>query len=137
MKNYNSTLEFTLGLFGVVIHSVIVIFILSYLAYPEMLLSMIDASQGEEKELLINFMTDTDSIEPIIYIGTAIIPFEWIALFKIRKYENKLTPVWSAYLILGSLYAYFYFGGLEVFILLLIPGTMTLYKYLKHNKLFS
>lgn len=133
MKHSNSILEFILGLIGVLIHSVIVIFMLSAIAYPEILTVMIDASSGFEKEMLLSFASDVALVHPIIYVGTAIVVFEWIAIFKILKEENKLTPVWSAFLLLGSFYAYFYFGGLEVFVLLLIPALMTFYKYFKHR----
>lgn len=134
MKRYNSILEFIAGLIGVLIHSVIAIFIISYLAYPEILIVMIDATTGTEQQMLLAFANDAKQIQPIIYLGTAIIIFEWIAIFKLLKAENKLTPVWSAYLILGSLYAYFYFGGLEVFVLLLFSGSVSMYKYFKHTR---
>lgn len=134
MKNYRSTIEFITGLVGVIIHSIIALFMLSYLAYPEFLEVMIDASSGIEKEMLLTFVSDASQIHVLIYLSTAIIIFEWISIFQILRYENKLTPLWSAYLILGSLYAYVYFGGLEVSVLLMISGTMTLYKYNKHHK---
>lgn len=132
MKQYNSLFEFILGLVGLLIQSLIVLLILSYLAFPEMIQTMIDVSSGNEKAMLMSFVDEVKQIQPILYLGTAIILFEWIALFKILKYENKLTPIWSAYLVLGALYAFFYFGGLEVFILLLISGSLSLYKYFKH-----
>ena len=135
MKKYNSLLEFVAGLIGVILHSLIAIFLLSYLAYPDMLLVMLDVSEGAEKQALLSFIEDVSHIHPIIYVGTAIVVVEWYALLQIRKYENKQTPVWSAYLILGSLYAYFYFGGLEVFLLLFFAGSLTLYKFFKHYKL--
>lgn len=134
MKNYNSLLEFIAGLVGVLIHSVIVIFMLSYVAFPEMLTVMIDATTGQEQQMLLTFVEDVSQIQPIIFVGTAIVIFEWVAIFKILRQENKLTPIWAAYLILGSLYAYFYFGGLEVFLLLFFAGALTLFKYFKHRK---
>lgn len=137
MKNYRSTIEFILGLIGVIIHSVIALFMLSYLAYPELLEVMIDASSGLEQEMLLSFVRDVSQIQVLIYLSTAIIIFEWISIFQILRNENKLTPLWSAYLILGSLYAYVYFGGLEVSVLLMISGTMTLYKYNKYHRRFK
>lgn len=135
MKNYSTRLIFISGLIGTLIHTLIVTFLVSYLAYPEMLHVMIDVSSGAEKEMLQSFVTDMQSFEPIVYFGFAIIAFEWLALFRIRKFENKMTPFWSSYLILGSLFAYFYFGGLEVFILLFLSGTLSLYKYFKFYRL--
>lgn len=135
MKKYNSLIEFLAGLVGVLLHSFIAIFLISYLAYPDMLLVMLDVAEGAEKQALLSFIEDVSHIHPVIYVGIAIIMFEWYALFQIRKYENKRTPVWAAYLILGSLYAYFYFGGLEVFLLLFFSGSLTLYKFFKHYKM--
>ena len=134
MKNYSTILIFISGLIGTLIHTLIVIFLVSYLAYPEMLHVMIEVSSGTEKEMLQNFVVDMQSFEPIVYFGFAIIAFEWLALFRIRKYENKMTPFWSSYLLLGSLFAYFYFGGLEVFVLLFTSGSLSLYKYFKQYK---
>ena len=134
MKRYSTMLEFLIGLLGVFIHSVIVIFIVAYLANPNSLLSVIEATTGDERALLEQFISDVEQLRFMVYAGSAIVIFEWIAVMQIRKHTNRKTPIWALFLILGSLYAYFYFGGLEVFVLLLTAGLISLIKFYKKRK---
>lgn len=134
MKSYGTKTEFIIGLLGVIIHTFIVSFIVAYLINPDMLDVMIDSTSGNEQELLIQFKEEVSQIGIVIYAGCAIIVFEWLAIFKNLKYTNKMTPIWGLYLILGSLYSYFYFGGLEPFILLFISGSITLIKHYRFQK---
>lgn len=134
MKQYSTKAEFLIGLVGVIIHSVVVVFFIGYLLNPSTLDVMIEQATGEELALLQQFAQDVESLGFLIYAGSAIVVFEWIALFRIRRYANRMTPVWGLFLILGALYAYFYFGGVEVFVLLTISGILTIYRYRTHNK---
>lgn len=114
MKKYNSKLEFFIGLIGVIMHTIIVLFIVGYLSDPTMLEEILPQTSGEEHAMLLSFLDDVNSLSFMIYIGSAIVVFEWMAIFRILKYTDKMTPVWALFLILGALYAYVYFGGLEV-----------------------
>lgn len=134
MKNYSTKTEFIIGLLGVLMHTFVVMFIVAYLANPEMLTVMIESTSGVEQAMLIRFTEEVQSLDIMVYAGSAIIVFEWMAIFRILKYSDKMTPLWAGFLILGGLYSYFYFGGLEVFVLLVLSGFITLYKYYKNLK---
>lgn len=134
MKKYSTVIEFSIGLLGVFIHSVIAVFIGAYLINPDTLTAIIETTTGNERALLEQFIIDVENLRFMVYAGTAIVIFEWIAVFNIYKYTNRKTPIWALFLILGSLYAYFYFGGLEVFILLLSSGLITLVKYYRNQE---
>jgi len=134
MKNYGTKTEFILGLAGVILHTFVVMFIVAYLANPVALNTVIASSSGYEKEMLLRFVNEVNSLNIVVYAGSAIVVFEWMAIFRILKYSDKMTPFWAIFLILGALYAYFYFGGLEVFILLFLSGIITLIKYSKYSK---
>lgn len=134
MKNYSTKSEFIIGLLGVLMHTFVVMFIVAYLANPEMLNIMIETTSGTEQAMLIRFTEEVQSLDIMVYAGSAIIIFEWMAIFRILKYADKRTPLWASFLILGGLYSYFYFGGLEVFVLLVLSGFITLYKYYRNLK---
>lgn len=134
MKNYSTKIEFILGLLGVLMHTFVVMFIVAYLASPETLEIMIEQTTGNERQMLLNFTEEVNKLRFIVYAGSAIIVFEWLAVFRIRKYTNRQTPLWAAFLILGSLYSYVYFGGLEPSILLALSGFISFFKFHRYNK---
>jgi len=134
LKNYNTIFEFIIGLFGVVIHTIIVTFIVAYKAMPGSLEAIIETTSGEERILLEQFISDVNDLSFMVYFGSAIVIFEWIAIFRILKHSDRCTPIWTTFLILGALYAFFYFGGLEVFILLMASALITLTRYFLNKK---
>jgi hypothetical protein len=134
MKKYYTVVEFIIGLLGVIIHTIIVIFIVSYLANPGQLEMVIENTTGNEQALLQQFVDDVNRFGFIVYVGSAIVIFEWIAIVQIKKRLDRKTPMWASFLILGALYAYFYFGGLEVFVLLLISSFLSLYRWRQSTK---
>ena len=133
MKRYSTKTEFFIGLLGVIIHTFVVMFIIAYLSDPSMLTAMIDVSNPSQQELLQQFAADMERLSFMAYVGSAIIIFEWLAIFRILKYADSKTPIWAMFLILGSLYSYFYFGGLTASILLFLSGVMTIFRYKKHQ----
>jgi hypothetical protein len=137
MKKYGTKTEFILGLIGVIIHTFVVSFIVAYLVNPDMLTLVIETTTGSEQELLIQFQNEIQRLDIIIYAGTAIVIFEWIGVFKNLKYTNNRTPIWGTFLILGALYSFFYFGGIEPFILLLLSGLISIIKYVKYTNSLS
>jgi len=135
MKSYSTITEFIIGLLGVIIHSFVVIFIVSYLANPSQLDFYLESATGIEQQMLQQFVDDVHNFSYMAYFGSAIVLFEWIAVFRIRKHANTRTPIWASFLILGALYAYFYFGGLEATLLLFISGVLTLVRYYQHRNI--
>lgn len=134
MKNYGTKTEFIIGLIGVIMHSFVVMFIVAFLASPGSLETFLETTTGAEREMLLRFMGEVESLDYMVYVGSAIIVFEWMAIFRILKYADRMTPYWAWFLILGALYAYFYFGGIEVFVTLLFSGVLTLVKYYHHKR---
>lgn len=130
MKKSYSWIEFLIGLVGVLIHTIVVLFIISYVLYPDALEVMIDVTQGDEQAMLMQFASDVNDLGFMVYAGSLIIIFEWLAIFKTKKLFNQYTPIWISFLILGSLYAYVYFGGLLAAVCLFLSGTINLIKYL-------
>lgn len=133
MKSYSTLFEFLIGLLGVIMHTFVVMFIVAYLASPSSLEFMIESTTGSEQAMLTQFLQEINDLSFMVYAGSFILIFEWVAIFRILKHADKNTPLWAVFLILGALYAYFYFGGLEVFILLMLSGVITLVRYYKHK----
>ena len=131
METLLKWIQFIIGLIGVLIHTFVVLFILSYVLYPDALEVMIEVTSGNEQQLLLEFQNEVLNLGYMVYPGSIIIIFEWLAIFKTKKFSNEFTPIWGSFLILGSLYSYFYFGGLVAAILLFISSVMSIIKYVR------